>query len=379
MADVVALRRRRLAAQARAAVAGGGPVVREMRWRRVREPDTGRRLTIVQLRVRRPELSGWGECGPVPHADMQAAAERIVEKPATAIEAILAELAPWPAIRAAAGMALLDLAGKIARAPLYQVLGGPTRNKVRAMAPLEGEGDEALKRSLEQALEAGYRALLVPLPPITARNHGQAFVLGVRRRMEQLQREAGEGADFVLDGAGRLTAGDAASVARALEPLHPMWFDEPCPVSNLSTIRKISAETVLPLGFGRFVGGAGEFQDLLREGVVDVLRPDLALHAIPAIRKTAAMAETYYTAVAPYHTGGPVATAAALHLAAGLPNFFLQQIPFPTSERARRMRAELTGESIEAPKDGFLPLPAGPGLGIEPDERAMDNYKESDA
>lgn len=378
MPNPVALRRLRLVSQPRVASVGHGPPIRGVRWHKMREPDSGRRFMIVQLEVRRPELVGWGESEPVRDEDVQAAMLRVVEKPATAVEAILAELAPWPPIRSAISMALLDLAGKIAQAPLYQVLGGPTRNKVRAMAPLEGDGD-SLKRSLDQALNAGYRAFSVPLPPVTARNQGQAFVLSVRQRMEELQQAAGDGADFVLDGAAKLTPGDAASVARALERLHPMWLDEPCPVANLGTIRKISEETVAPLGFGRFLGSGGEFQDLLREGLVDVLRPDLARHGVTSIRKLAAMAETYYVAVAPHHTGGPVATAAALHLAASLPNFFIQQVPLPASEAVRQMRAELTSGSIETPKDGFLSLPAGPGLGITLNERAREKYQESAA
>jgi galactonate dehydratase len=81
-------------------------------------------------------------------------------------------------------------------------------------------------------------------------------------------------------------------------------------------------------------------------------------------------------AVAPYHDGGPVATAAALQLAASLPNFFIQQIPFPQAEQDRRMRADLAGASLEVPRDGFLNLPTGPGLGITVNEQTLEKYKE---
>jgi galactonate dehydratase len=89
----------------------------------------------------------------------------------------------------------------------------------------------------------------------------------------------------------------------------------------------------------------------------------------------AAVAEPYYIAVAPYHNGGPVASAAALHLAASLPNFFIQQIPLPAADQDRKMRAALTG-SIEMVRDGFAPLPSVPGLGITVDEKALEEYKE---
>lgn len=91
----------------------------------------------------------------------------------------------------------------------------------------------------------------------------------------------------------------------------------------------------------------------------------------------AAIAETYYVAVAPRHEGGPVATASALHLAASIPNFFIQQIPWPEAEEDRRMRTEIAGQEVEAIKDGFAMLPVGPGLGTAVNEEALEKYKES--
>ena len=88
------------------------------------------------------------------------------------------------------------------------------------------------------------------------------------------------------------------------------------------------------------------------------------------------MAETYYTAVAPYHDGGPIGTAAALHLAASLPNFVIQQIPFPDAEEDQRMRAEIAGAAIETVKDGFASLLTGDGLGITVNEQALAKYAE---
>ena len=105
------------------------------------------------------------------------------------------------------------------------------------------------------------------------------------------------------------------------------------------------------------------------------MRPNLALHGVSQIRRIAALAETYYVAVAPFHDGGPLATAAALHLAASLPNFFIQQAPVPANDQDRQMRTAITGVNVEAPVNGFFALPTGPGLGIEINERALDRYK----
>ena len=130
------------------------------------------------------------------------------------------------------------------------------------------------------------------------------------------------------------------------------------------------------VGLGRSMHEISRFQDLLRWGAVDLLRPSLALNSVVKIRRMAAVAETHYVAVAPHHDGGPIATAAGIHLAASLPNSFIQQIPFPSSERDRAMRAELLSGNPETAKDGFAPLVNKPGFGIDVDEKALDRYSE---
>jgi galactonate dehydratase len=295
---------------------------------------------------------------------------------ATSYEVISRGLAALGGLRAAINSALLDIVGKAAKAPVYQVLGGPTRFKARALAPLTGDSDATLVAAMQKAQAGGYRAFLVPVPPPPARNQGQAWVLATRKRLDALRVAGGQTVDFVLDGGGSLTPGDAASAAAALEKFHLLWFDEPCPELNLGAIKKIAAENVTPIGIGRHIRTGGGFQDLLREDAIDVIRPDVSLNGITEIRRMAAIAETYYIAAAPYHDGGPVATAAALQLAASLPNFFIQQIPLPEAPEDRRMRAEIAGASAEAVKEGFAVLPTGPGLGITVSEAALDQYKE---
>jgi galactonate dehydratase len=350
------------------------PVVRSVSWNRVREPDSRRAFTLIRIETS-TGVTGFGECGPVPRSELEAI--HILEKPATAVEPIRQQLASRPRVRAAVDMALLDISAKVAGVPVYQLLGGPTRNKARAVSRIEGPTGKALETDMRRCMAAGYKAFLTPMPEIKTEIMRQdAFVKAVEERLESLRGAAGTGFDFVLDAAGALTPGQAANVAAAIERMHPLWIDEPCPVSNMATIRKISEESVAPVGFGREFTDGGPFQDLLREGLIDILRPDLALHGISGIRRLAAMAETYYTAVAPYHDGGPVATAATLQLAASLPNFFIQQIPLPASDRDREMRAAITGGSVEVVEDGFARLPRGPGLGIEVDMDAVRKYTE---
>src|SRR5262245_6500150 len=134
---------------------------------------------------------------------------------------------------AALNMAMLDVVGKSVKAPVYQVLGGPTRNKCRALAPLEGASDAELTTSLRRAKEAGYEAFLVPTPPAAARNQGQAFVMTAKKRLDTLREAAGTGSDFVLDCGGNLMPGDAANLAAAFERFHLLWLEEPCAPVNL--------------------------------------------------------------------------------------------------------------------------------------------------
>jgi len=344
----------------------------------VREPVSRRAYTCLRLRTR-SGAAGYGECSAISAADLTVLRAAIQGKEASSFESIRRGLMVSEPALAGLNMAMLDLVGKFTHAPVYQVLGGPTRNKARALARIDGETDDVIAAAVGQARAAGYRAFLIPVPATHSRNHSATLVNATRQRVDRVRCAAGAGSDFVLDAAGRLTPGDASSLSAALERLHLLWFDEPCPLSNLSAASRIAGENVTPVGFGRFASEAGVFQDLLRNDAVDVVRPDLGRHAVTQVRRIAAVAEPYYLAIAPFHDGGPIATAAALHLAASLPNFFIQQLPFPMADEDRRMRARLTGAPVEAVQDGFLPLPTGPGLGINVNEAALAEYREREA
>jgi galactonate dehydratase len=348
--------------------------ITELRAYPVREPGSGRSYTVVRLRTQSGVI-GWGEAGRISGTDIDKAKSRLIGKPATAF-AVTSTQTP---LDAAINCAMLDITAKAVSAPIYRVLGGPTRFKARALASITGSSDSELAASMNAGIKAGFKAFDVPIPPVNWRNQGQAFDKAAKARMDGLRSAAPQDTNFVLRGDGTLMAGDAAAIASTLERFHLLWFDEPCPVTNLRTIMKIADETVTPLGFGRDVTSASTYQDLLREGAVDILRPSIQRDGISQIRRIATMAETYYTAVAPNHDGGPIATAAALQLAASLPNFFIQSVPWPTDERDRRMRAELVPEPIEVVREGYLSLPTAPGLGITVNESALEKYKESAA
>ena len=328
----------------------------------VREPGSGRRYSILKA-TSDEKLVGWGEASHISAAALTKARAAVVGQEPSRYDVLTRQLAGDP-VGAAVNIALLDLYGQEAKAPVFQVLGGPTRFKVRAMTTLARPQDR-------EALQAqGHRAFVVPvqLPPgITAR---PKIVEGVAKQFAAL-RALGENLDFVADGQSGLPSAEAADLAVALEPYHPLWFDRPTREPNDEVLGRIASESTVPLGLGHDLAMFAPVQNFLREGICDILRLSLNRLGVTPLRRAAAVAETYYTAIAPHHTGGPIATAAALHLAASLPNFFIQEVPAVLDRDTRQLRDELVGGPIEAVNDGYFTLTAKPGLGIQVNEAVI--------
>jgi galactonate dehydratase len=330
----------------------------------VREPKSGRSYTLLKLSTREGPV-GWGETTSISPAALSRARSVVIGQPATRYDMLTRQFA-GEAIGGALNMALLDITGQVMKVPAFQVLGGPTRNKVRAIAA-------AATPAARQTLAAqGHRAFLAPLDMPAGITSRPKIVAGIVEQYTRLRKDLGEGFDFAADGQGRLPALEATDVAVALEPLHPLWFEQPCREASHDVLARISDECATPLGLGNELREISPVQNLLRAGIVDVVRLPLAHFGITPIRRAAAVAETYYVAVAPsLPSGGPVATAAALQLAASLPNFFIQEIPPVTEREDRQMREELVGGAIETVRDGFLALSTKPGLGITVNENII--------
>lgn len=338
----------------------------QLRAWRLKEPVSGRRYTVVRLRSEGGD-TGYGEGGPAAGADIAEAATVVTGRPATGSEFIRARLNG--ALEAAISNAMLDLVSRSRRLPVYQYLGGPTRFKARVLAQLEGGSDASFERAKRQGFEAFsspvlQRDAMIPL---------QEYVNRVRKQVAAWQAKGGE---WVLDGAAGLTPGDAAMVATALEKNHLIWFDEPTAVVTTDALAKITDESVMPLGIGRTITDIGVFQNLLRFGSVNVLRPSLGLNSLTKMKRMAAIAETHYVAIAPHHSGGPIGTLAGIHLNAALPNSYAQEVPVPAADRDAAMRAEITSGNKEVADKGFAALLNRPGLGFDVNEKALDAYSE---
>src|SRR5690242_9576242 len=199
----------------------------------VREPVSRRAYTCLRLRTRSGAV-GYGECSRLSASDLSGLRAAIQGREASSFESIRRGLTLSPPALAALDMAMLDLVGKFTNAPIYQVLGGPTRNQARALARIEGQTDDSVVAAVAEARAAGHRAFLIPLPATHSPNHSATLVNAALRRMDRVRSAAGDGCDFVLDAVGKLTPSDASTLAATFERQHLLWFDEPCPVSNLS-------------------------------------------------------------------------------------------------------------------------------------------------
>ncbi|HUP02503.1 MAG TPA: enolase C-terminal domain-like protein, partial [Bryobacteraceae bacterium] len=222
-------------------------------WR-LKEPDSGRRYSVVRLRAQ-GGATGYGEGGPSLAAEIAAARTAVMNRRATESEYVRASLAGLPALEAAVSNAMLDLASRAKEMPIYRYLGGPVRYKARLLAHLEGKTAAEARPSLERAKRQGFQLFTTAAPVRDAMIPLRAYVDQVRQHLTDMQALAGAGAEWVLDGHGAMTPGDAATLAVALEPLHPVWFDEPTGVITQDALAKIVDESVMPIGLGRAITG----------------------------------------------------------------------------------------------------------------------------
>ena len=246
-------------------------------------------------------------------------------------------------------MALWDIKGKALGVPVWQLLGGQVRDRIRAYAHASTP-DQA-----RAALAKGFTALKTG---------------GVKNPVEKATaiREAiGPDADLMIDlhGPPWLTAPDAIGICHALAPLAPLFVEEPLAPEDIEGYRRLRGSTDVPLASGERHGGLFGIAPLLHENLVDVVQPDAGrAGGLTGLRKIATLAEARFATVAP-HAGslGPVAEFAALHLLAAIPNALILEKMDPDWEgRARTVTTE------PVLRDGHLLVPDSPGLGVDIDE-----------
>jgi galactonate dehydratase len=259
--------------------------------------------------------------------------------------------------------ALWDIKGKALGAPVYELLGGAVRERIRIYHHCGGETPEQCAESARTWANAGFTALKTGVPgPLQIVDRPSA-VEDMAARIAAMRQAVGPQVDIGIDFHGRVSPAMAVRLAKALEPYHPMFIEEPCLPENVDTMVTIARSTSIPVATGERLFTKWGFREVLEKQAAVVLQPDLS-HAggILECKKIAAMAEVYYAAIAPHCPLGPIALAACLQLDACTPNFLCQE------------QVNLGDGYLKEPfqvQNGYIPLPMGPGLGIEVDERAV--------
>ncbi|MEZ4671480.1 MAG: galactonate dehydratase [Anaerolineae bacterium] len=261
--------------------------------------------------------------------------------------------------------ALWDIMGKWLGQPIYQLLGGATRDKIRMYGWVHGGSFGEYVESAKVSAAAGFTALKVGLLGAVNIVDTKAVVEANVQHFAGLRTTVGSQVDIGIDFHGRVSPAMAVRLAKALEPYYPMFIEEPVLPENVDTMVTVARSTSIPIATGERLFTKWGFREILEKQAAVILQPDIS-HAggILECKKIAAMAECYYGAIAPHCPLGPIALAACLQLDACIPNFLAQE-HVTTGQGYLKEPFEIV--------DGYIALPTKPGLGIELDDEALSD------
>lgn len=277
-------------------------------------------------------------------------------------------------------MALWDITGKALNVPVYTLLGGPCRSRVRCYTHIsEATSGHSTQQRVEEALQAvaeGWTALKWDPLPANFLTLSPAQMRDVVGQIQAVREAVGDDVEILVECHGRLDPTTAILLAREIAPLRPYFMEEPVPPENLDGLTRVAAHAPLPLAVGERVYTAAEFWPILERQLVSYIQPDVIfVGGVLACKKIAALAEARCAGVAPHNPHGPVCTAATLHLAANLPNFSILEMPADDYLWSAHWRDEflIDPEPVRV-KQGYLALPTTPGLGVELDEEGIARH-----
>lgn len=270
-------------------------------------------------------------------------------------------------------MALWDIAGKHYKMPVYQMLGGKVRDKIRMYANTWFSGAKKPEEFAEKAREA----VSLGINALKWDPFGKAYMTIDKREfhsaiecVEAVRGAVGKDVDLLIEGHGRFDIATAVKISEALKPYEPMFFEEPTPPDSLDALAEVRRKSPVPIAAGERVYGIYKCKEFLEKGCADFFQPDVShCGGISAVRKMAAMCEARYVGLAPHNPSGPVANAATLQLAGNLSGFRILEIVLTDVS----WRKELTDEKVVF-EQGCIEIPDKPGLGITLNEDACSRY-----
>ncbi len=257
--------------------------------------------------------------------------------------------------------ALWDIKGKLLGVPVYELLGGPTRDRIRVYAHARTP-DDIIKRKAEgfTAFKTG-PAKLKDRPARFVEN--KEYIDYAVEKFAALKELVGKDGDLGIDFHGAIPHGTAKLLIKALEPYNPYFYEEVVNCQEVEVMADLAKSTHIPLATGERIFTKWGFREILEKKASIILQPDLC-HAggITEVKIIAGLAESFYASIAPHNPLGPISLAAGLQIAASIPNFLCQE------------QVSLGEGYIKNPfkvRNGYVDLPTGPGLGIELDEELM--------
>ncbi len=350
-------------------------------------------------------ITGTGECvhgGKQAIAIIQNLEERLVGSDPFAVDALLEDMRrrhvfdggdAGALITALTGIeiALWDLKGKALKTPVYELLGGQFRHKVRVYADCQvapGMNFDEIKKVVDEVLERGFTALKIDVD-IDAYGYKGSEVAHFEKdkfnttanqweheRMvslvDMVTSAAGPGVDVAADVHTRLDVPSAIRLAKALESYHLMWLEEPVPAENVDAMRTVTQSTSLPICSGENLYLRHGFRELIEKQAVNIIMPDIPkCGGLSECRKIANLAEIYYIPFAPHNVSSPIGTLASAHVCATVPNFLVLEFHW----LHRDYWTTIIQEKTDIIKDGFIHLDDRPGIGVELDEEVGQQYQ----
>ncbi|MGB9604467.1 MAG: mandelate racemase/muconate lactonizing enzyme family protein, partial [Bryobacteraceae bacterium] len=288
-----------------------------------------------------------------------------------------AQAGQYVAALSAVEIALWDLAGKALGLPVWQLLGGRMRERIRLYCDSQTSNpeDPAAREKIRQILELGFTAVKIDIDDAadpmrwdrvnwTASN---AEIDNMVRKVRFMRESLPPGVDLAVDMHGRYDVVTARRVARELEPFRLLWLEEPVPPENVDAMREVRTSTATSIGCGENLFLRHGFREVLEKRAADILMPDFQkCGGLLEGRRIADMAHAYYVPVAPHCVVSPIGTMASCHVCAAIPNFLILEWHWLSRlELWRNFVRE--GDIIEK---GFIRVPDRPGLGVEMNEEA---------
>lgn len=256
------------------------------------------------------------------------------------------------AISSGIDQALWDIKGKVYGVPVYKLLGGPTRDRVRVYGTIdEKTGVNAMKTGPRGEERKAIKYV-----------EGRKYVDEVVERFRALREKYGSEVDIGLDFHGAAQPPTALLLMKALEPYNPWFYEEIVQALNVDVMAELARKTHVPIATGERIFTKWGFREILEKRAAAILQPDVCYAGgITELKIIAGMAEAYYTPLAPHNPQGPCSLAASLQIAAAIPNFLIQ-------ERGDNEYADLLAKPLPPVRNGHRPLLTDPGLGITIDE-----------